>query len=106
MEALAAEQAAQIAVGQWVRTAQPVNLWGRLSKTTPSGLDPAVRDWGEAFPETTGRGWCWFWNGGEDCGAGRSLFGREIVRSGQQRDFHTFYVEFTGTINRMLVVEE
>ena len=51
MEALAAEQAAQIAVGQWVKDRTTGEFMGKIiKKTTPSGLDPAVRDWGEAFP--------------------------------------------------------
>lgn len=108
VEALAAEQAAQIAVGQWIKDRTTGEFMGKIiKKTTPSGLDPAVRDWGEAFPRNDRPGLVLVLEReGKIVAREGVFFGREIVRSGQQRDFHTFYVEFTGTINRMLVVEE
>jgi hypothetical protein len=32
------------------------------------------------------------------------FFGRETIRAGQERMFHTLYVEFAGRINRIAVV--
>ena len=110
VDELAAEQAVQIGTGQWVKDGTTGEFMGKIiKKTTNSGFVPSKRGLGEAIPP----------NGlsaqslvlvlereGKIVEREGLFFGREAVRSGQQRNFHTFYVEFTGTINRIVVVKE
>lgn len=110
VQGLAADLAAQIAVGQWVKDNRSGEFMGKIvQKVTIAGVDGADRALGEFNAEALAAE--------EDLllvlertGTRREregiFFGREPVRSGQKRVFHTFYVEFAGHINRMAVVKE
>ncbi|HHW12822.1 MAG TPA: DUF4330 family protein [Firmicutes bacterium] len=107
---LAAEQAAQLAVGQWVKDGTTGEFMGKIiMKTTNADAVPAERALGEAIPPS---GWSVqnlvlvLEREGKIVAREGIFFGRETVRAGQQRKFHTFYLEFTGTINRIVVVKE
>ncbi|NLC53516.1 MAG: hypothetical protein GX770_06075 [Firmicutes bacterium] len=107
---LAAELAAQIATGQWVKDGTTGEFMGKIiKKTTNSGFVPAEHGLGEASPprDLPAPGLVLVLEReGKIVEREGIFFGRETVRSGQQRNFHTFYVEFTGTINRIVVVKE
>lgn len=110
VDGLAAAQAAQIAVGQWVKDGTTGEYMGKIiRKATASGAGGAEHPLAEARTERH--------EAQEDLvlvleREGKIVaregifFGRETVRSGQERRFHTFYTEFTGTINRVAVVQE
>ncbi|NLY91790.1 MAG: hypothetical protein GX081_09355 [Firmicutes bacterium] len=107
---LAVDLAAQLAVGQWVKDDRSGEFMGKIiRKVTAAGGERADRAFGEFNRES--------FASRQDLllvlertGTIREregiFFGREAVRSGQERKFHTFYVEFTGRINRMVVVKE
>ncbi|HHT49309.1 MAG TPA: DUF4330 family protein [Firmicutes bacterium] len=119
---LAADLAAQIAVGQWVKDGTSGEFMGKITQKASatrmepvgrteqrSGIDRVARVFGEFNQQALAAA--------QDLllvlertGTIREregvFFGREAVRSGQERVFHTYYVEFTGRINRMDVVEQ
>ncbi len=104
---LAADLAAQIAVGQWVKDDPSGEFMGKIiQKVTGAGGDRVFGEHKrESFADEQDLLLVL-----ERTGTIREregiFFGREAVRSGQERNFHTFYVEFTGRINRMVVVKE
>jgi hypothetical protein len=110
VEDLATEHAFQIAVGQWVKDRTTGEFMGKITKkTTNSGGVQAERELGEAIlPRglSTQDLVLVLEREGKIVEREGIFFGRETVRAGQQRNFHTFYVEFTGTINRIVVVKE
>lgn len=85
--------AEQIAVGQWVKDEPSGEFMGKIIQKSAAA--------GEAGPDLL--------LVLERTGTVREregiFFGRVAVRAGQERRFHTFYVEFTGRINRVVVRE-
>ncbi|NLM36645.1 MAG: DUF4330 family protein [Firmicutes bacterium] len=109
---LAADLAAQLAVGQWVKDGTTGEFMGKIIKKTANTANvpaPAARALGEAIPPSglsPQRLVLVLEREGKIVVREGIFFGRENVRAGQERKFHTFYVEFTGTINRIAVVKE
>ncbi|HHT06221.1 MAG TPA: DUF4330 family protein [Hydrogenispora sp.] len=110
VDGLTAAQAMQIATGQWVKDGTSGEFMGKIiKKTLNSGGVQAEHSWEEALPPnglSTPGLVLLLEREGKIVEREGIFFGRETVRSGQQRNFHTFYVEFTGTINRIVVVKE
>lgn len=88
---LAGDLAAQLSVGQWVKDEPSGEFMGKIVRKE-SGADRTdlllVLERAGTIRKREG-----------------IFFGREVVRAGQERKFHTFYLEFTGRINRVVVQE-
>ncbi len=100
--------AAGIAVGQWVKDGKSGEFMGKIiKKTTASGTVRRSRSLGEFAPQglaTAEDLLLVLERTGKVVDREGIFFGRETIRAGQERMFHTLYVEFTGRINRIAVV--
>ncbi len=106
---LPADLAESLAVGQWVKDHASGEFIGKISRKEATPPRRAARAFGELdrtalreeqdvllILERTGR-----------LNEREGIFcGREVVRAGQERLFHTLYTEFTGRINRISVMNE
>jgi hypothetical protein len=100
--------AAGVAVGQWIKDGKSGEFMGKvIKKTTLSETAPRPQAFGEIDPQESATIvdlLLVLERTGKVVEREGIFFGRETIRAGQERMFHTLYVEFPGRINRIAVV--